>query len=168
MLRHLIAGPVTVHGRLAPGNSPGTLHASATVEMQRGSIFQQDINGLGTGAGPGNYSRLLITGAGNQFIAGGATLVPNLVGITGSDTYTPYVPQLGDAFRIISAEGGVVRSDRSGTVGTRFLRRWPQLEGRYSLPDLINRRSALICSIGPCRWSLVATTTLSMPRVAAT
>ena len=38
-------------------------------------------------------------------------------------------------------------------LGTRLLRRWPELEGRYSLLDLINWRSALVCSIGPCRSS---------------
>ena len=103
-----IVGPTTVYGIMAPGNSPGTLTSMATVTMLPGSIFQADINGLGTNAGPGNYSRLLITGASSQFIAGGATLRPNLTAITGVDTYTPYVPQLGDRFRIVTAEGGIV------------------------------------------------------------
>jgi len=104
----VISGPITVHGVLAPGNSPGTLQVAAPVTMTAGSTYQQDINGLGTGAGPGNYSRLIITGAENQFVATGATLAPNLVNITGSDTYVPYVPSIGDAFRIITAEGGIV------------------------------------------------------------
>lgn len=103
-----IVGDMTVNGTLAPGNSPGTLTVAGTVTMSPGSTYLEDINGLGTGAGVGNYSRLLITGAGNQFIAGGATLTPNLVAITGIGTYTPYVPRVGDLFRIISAEGGIV------------------------------------------------------------
>lgn len=103
-----ITGPVTVRGVLAPGNSPGVLHSTATIEMLPGSVFQPDINGTGTGAGPGNYSRLVIAGADSQFIAGGATLSPNLVNITGTDTYISYVPQVGDAFRIVTAEGGIV------------------------------------------------------------
>lgn len=105
----LITGPVTVSGTLAPGNSPGTLTAISTVTMASTSTFQADINGLGTASGPGNYSRLLITGAGNQLVINnGATLAPNLVAITGVDTYTPYVPALGNSFRVITAEGGIV------------------------------------------------------------
>jgi len=102
-----ISAPVTVRGTLAPGNSPGTLSTSSTVTMAAGSTFQADINGTGTASGPGNYSRLIVTGAG-QFVAGGATLAPNLVNITGADVYTPYVPKVGDSFRIVTAAGGVV------------------------------------------------------------
>jgi fibronectin-binding autotransporter adhesin len=108
-----ISAPVTVRGTLAPGNSPGTLSTSQTVTMDAGATFQADINGTGTASGPGNYSRLLVTGAG-QFVAGGATLAPNLVHITGTDTYTPYVPKVGESFRIVSAAGGVV--GRFGTL----------------------------------------------------
>ncbi len=103
-----VVGAMTVAGTLAPGNSPGTLIQVGTVTMLGGATFQADINGLGTGAGPGNYSRLLVQGVGSQFIAGGATLAPNLTAITGADVYTPYVPQMGDTFRIITADGGIV------------------------------------------------------------
>lgn len=103
-----VTGDMTVDGTLAPGNSPGTLTVAGTVTMASGSTFLEDINGLGTGNGAGNYSRLLITGAGNQFVAGGATLEPNLLAITGIGAYTPYVPEVGDLFRIITAEGGIV------------------------------------------------------------
>jgi fibronectin-binding autotransporter adhesin len=103
-----ISGPVTVQGVLAPGHSPGTLTVAGTVTMKAGSSYQEDINGTGVGSGPGNYSRLLITGAQHQFLAGGATLAPNLASITGTAAYTPYVPALGDTFRIITAQGGIV------------------------------------------------------------
>jgi fibronectin-binding autotransporter adhesin len=108
-----IAAPIMVSGTLAPGNSPGTLTTSSTVVMGTGSTFQEDINGTGTGSGPGNYARLLVTGAG-QFVAGNATLAPNLVNITGADVYTPYVPKVGESYRIVTAAGGVV--GRFGTV----------------------------------------------------
>jgi uncharacterized protein with beta-barrel porin domain len=103
-----ITGPVVVRGTLAPGNSPGILQITAPVQMMAGSTYQQDINGMGLGAGPGNYSRLVIHGAGNKFVATGATLVPNLVNVTGSQHYTPYVPSIGDGFRIVTAQGGIV------------------------------------------------------------
>ncbi|MGN6482512.1 autotransporter-associated beta strand repeat-containing protein, partial [Luteibacter sp.] len=76
----LINGPVNVEGRLAAGNSPGTLTVAGTVTMQAGATLQVDIDGQGTGNGAGNYSRVLVTGAGNQFIANG-TLAPTLRGI---------------------------------------------------------------------------------------
>ena len=104
----VLRGPVSVRGTLAPGNSPATLTVAGTVEMLPGSTFQAEINGRGTASGPGNYSRLLVTGAGNQFIAGGARLQPRLRALSGSEVYVPYVPQLGDSFRIVSAEGGIV------------------------------------------------------------
>jgi fibronectin-binding autotransporter adhesin len=103
-----ISGPLLIRGTLAPGNSPGTLTVAGTVTMTAGSTFQEDINGTGTGAGPGNYSRLVISGPGNQFVATGAALVPNLGNITGTDTYVPYVPVIGSTFRFITADGGIV------------------------------------------------------------
>jgi fibronectin-binding autotransporter adhesin len=103
----IINGNTTVQGTLAPGNSPGVMLVNGEIEMLPGSVYQEDINGLGTASGPGSYSRLIISGESNRFIAGGATLAPNLVNITGADVYTPYVPQVGDAFRIITAEGGI-------------------------------------------------------------
>jgi fibronectin-binding autotransporter adhesin len=104
----LINGTVTVRGTLAPGNSPGTLAVAGTVTMSDGSTYQEDINGTGVGTGPGNYSRLLVIGATSQFIASGAVLNANLLNITGTAAYTPYVPKLGDTFRIITADGGIV------------------------------------------------------------
>jgi fibronectin-binding autotransporter adhesin len=104
----LIVGAVTVQGTLAPGNSPGTLTVAGNVTMQAGSVYQEDLNGIGTGAGPGNYSRLLVSGAANQFIASGATLDVNLLNITGTATYSPLQPALGESFIIVTADGGIV------------------------------------------------------------
>lgn len=121
-----INGPVSVSGRLAPGNSPGTLTVNGTVTMNAGSTFEADIDGHGTGTGKGNYSRLLVVGAGHQFIAGG-TLEPLLRGITG-DASNTFTPTLGDTYRIVTAEGGVVGRFASLTqpsaglpANTRFL-----------------------------------------------
>lgn len=102
----LIVGPTSVSGTLAPGNSPGTLTTAATVRMTNSSAFQADIDGSGTGNGAGSYSRLLVTGSGSQFIAGG-TLMPVLRGITGNASNT-FTPSLGDTFRIVTAQGGIV------------------------------------------------------------
>ncbi|TBR39390.1 MULTISPECIES: autotransporter-associated beta strand repeat-containing protein [Dyella] len=111
-----IRGPVSVSGRLAPGNSPGTLVVEGPVTMNAGSVFEADIDGLGTGTGAGNYSRLLVVGAGNPFFANG-TLEPLLRGITG-DASNTYTPSLGDTYRIVTAEGGIVGRFSSVTQPT--------------------------------------------------
>ncbi|BBU30805.1 hypothetical protein BTHE68_45390 [Burkholderia sp. THE68] len=100
-----IDGALSVSGRLAPGNSPGTLAVNGTVTMNPGSTFEVDIDGTGTGTGAGNYSRLLVFGANHPFVAAG-TLAPLLRGITGDATNT-FVPNLGDTYRIVTAEGGI-------------------------------------------------------------
>jgi subtilase-type serine protease len=103
----LIGGATTIAsgGTLAPGNSPGTLTFSAPVVQASGSTLQLDTDGTGTGSGAGNYSRVLVTGAGNGFTAGG-TLQPLLRGITGSATNS-FTPSLGQQFVVVSAQGGV-------------------------------------------------------------
>ena len=103
----LINGPVNVNGTLAPGNSPGTLTTTGTVTMNGGSVFKAEVDGTGTGNGAGNYSRLLVTGAGSQFVANGATLNTVFRGISGNASNN-FTPSLGDKFTIVTAEGGIV------------------------------------------------------------
>ena len=100
-----IAGNMRVDGTLAPGNSPGTLAVTGTVTLTDDATLQIDIDGYGTGAGAGNYSRLLVSGAAGRFVANG-TLQPLLRGISGNASNT-FTPKVGDMFRIVSGEGGV-------------------------------------------------------------
>lgn len=100
-----IAGNMRVDGTLAPGNSPGTLAVTGTVTMTDAATLQIDIDGYGTGAGAGNYSRLVVSGAAGRFVANG-TLQPLLRGISGNASNT-FTPKVGDMFRIVSGEGGV-------------------------------------------------------------
>jgi autotransporter-associated beta strand protein len=121
-----IGGATTIAsgGTLAPGNSPGTLTVSAPVVQSPGSTLQLDIDGTGMGSGAGNYSRVLVTGAGNGFAANG-TLQPLLRGITGSAT-NAFTPSLGQQFVVLVADGGVSGRFASLTqpaglaAGTRF------------------------------------------------
>jgi autotransporter-associated beta strand protein len=101
----LLGGTTTIAagGVLAPGNSPGTLTFAAPVAMAPGATLQLDIDG--TGAGAGNFSRVIVLGAANGFAAGG-TLQPLLRGITGSATNS-FTPALGQQFTVIAAQGGV-------------------------------------------------------------
>ncbi|MFS2035799.1 autotransporter domain-containing protein [Polaromonas sp. CT11-55] len=111
-----VRGPVTVAGTLKPGNSPGYLAVNSTVTMAGGSTYQQDIAGTvqASAASPagatGYYSFLSVTG-GQFVIQPNATLTPRLSGLfTPAESgfgSRPYVPVLGDRFRIVSADGGI-------------------------------------------------------------
>lgn len=108
-----ISGPTTISGTLRPGNSPGTLNFSAPVTQAAGSTLIIEIDGPGTGNGAGNYSRVIVNGAGNGYtVASGATLTPVLRGITYSAGETPgtnsYNLTLGQRLAgIVQAQGGV-------------------------------------------------------------
>jgi autotransporter-associated beta strand protein len=103
-----ISRATTVLGTLAPGNSPGTMTFNAPLAMAPGSTLAIDIDGAGTGAGAGNYSRIIVAGAGNSFTAGG-TFTPVLRGISG-DASNAYTPAIGTSFAFIQAEGGIIGS----------------------------------------------------------
>ncbi|HWL27449.1 MAG TPA: autotransporter domain-containing protein [Burkholderiaceae bacterium] len=103
-----VNGPLTVHGRLHPGNSPGTMTAAGPVMQGPASTFATDIDGTGTGSGAGNYSRLLVQGAANTYTADGQ-ITPILRGITG-DATNSYSPPIGQDFTVIEAEGGILGS----------------------------------------------------------
>ncbi|MDA5194717.1 autotransporter family protein [Govanella unica] len=124
-----INGRTEVSGTLAPGNSPGTLTFTDSVEMLSGSVLQIDIDGTGTANGAGNYSRVLVTGAGHSFTATG-TLNPILRGITGSATNT-YTPEIGTNFTIVAAQGGVTGTFQSLTQPASGLAAGSQFEVFY-------------------------------------
>ncbi|WP_058555422.1 DVUA0089 family protein [Thiohalocapsa sp. ML1] len=120
----VINGDGDIRGRLAPGGSPGTLTFNGPVVMRSDSVLQIDIDGTGTGNGAGNYSRLIVQGAGNTFTAGG-DFQPLLRGITGEAT-NAYTPPIGQQFVPVVADGGIVGTFDSLTkpdgraAGTRF------------------------------------------------
>lgn len=95
-------------GRLAPGNSPGTLTAYGSVVQQPGSALDIEIDGPGSGNGAGNYDRLVLTGMGSTYTAGGSLNVL-LRGISAPASNT-YSPTLGQRFAFVSAPGGVLGS----------------------------------------------------------
>ena len=111
-----ILGATTVAGTLKPGNSPGFLATNATVTMTSGSRYLEDIAGAAqaTSATPaastGYYSSLQVTG-GQFVIQPGSTLTVRLSNLfsPGEPGFgsVPYTPQLGDKFRIVSADGGI-------------------------------------------------------------
>lgn len=107
----VVNGNTSVAGRLAPGNSPGTLTFNGSVAMAPTSELEIDIDGAGTGNGAGNYSRVLVQGTGNTFTAAG-DLHPLLRGITG-DATNSFNPIIGQSFNIVNAIGGV-----NGTFGS--------------------------------------------------
>ncbi|MFN3575102.1 MAG: autotransporter domain-containing protein [Phenylobacterium sp.] len=101
-----IVGGVEVDGILAPGNSPGRLVVEGAVTQGAGATLLIDIDGPTAGFGAGFHDQLVLVGADAVFTAGGA-LTPITRGITGAATNT-YTPVIGQAFRIVEAQGGVV------------------------------------------------------------
>jgi autotransporter-associated beta strand protein len=104
----------TIDGVLAPGQSPGTLTFLAPLTISPSGTLRLDIDGTGTGTGAGNYSRVVLTGAGSSFTAQGGTIVPLLRGISG-DASNSYTPPVGQGFTVVQAEGGVFGSFASLT-----------------------------------------------------
>jgi len=112
-----VQGDVIVHGTLSPGNSPGMLSADSNITMAAGSTYKQDIGGarqagMDTPIGAaGHYSFLHVVNGKRFTIEAGSTLAPAL-----KNLYTPgqagygsaqFVPELGQNFRILTAEGGI-------------------------------------------------------------
>ncbi len=129
-----LTGPLVVAGRLAPGNSPGTLTVAGPVTLTSTSTFQTDIDGTGTGTGAGNYSRLVTTGTtGTVTVAG--TLAPVLRGITGSATNT-YTPTLGTTFTVIQTSAGLSGSFSSLTQPVSGLPTSTRFDALYSSTSL--------------------------------
>jgi len=110
-----ISGEVMIMGTLKPGNSPGYLSVQGGTVMSSGSMYMQDIAGTiqASANSPigaqGYYSYLNVAG---QFtISNGVTLEPRLQNLflpteSGYGS-APYVPVLGDMFRMVTAAGGI-------------------------------------------------------------
>lgn len=103
-----VNGDLRVLGTLAPGNSPGVLTVNGSVVNAPGSTFDVEIDGPGTGIGAGNHDRLVLTGAGSTYTAGG-TLNLLLRGISGAANNN-YQPGLGQGFQFVTAPGGILGS----------------------------------------------------------
>lgn len=101
----LIEGAVQVRGILSPGNSPGRLVVAGSVTQDAGGVLALDIDGPTPGIGAGHYDTLVLTGAGSVFTAAG-TIAPITRGITG-DATNSYTPRIGDAYTVVTAQGGV-------------------------------------------------------------
>jgi len=130
-----IAGNGTVSGVLKPGNSPGYLSFTQNLTLNSGSTYQQDIAGTtqassSTPVGATGYYSFLTTG-GQLIINSGAILAPMLQNLflTTESGYgsAPYVPKLGDTFRIATAAGGIsgmfssLTQPAGLTAGTQFI-----------------------------------------------
>ena len=113
-----VKGDLLVRGTLSPGNSPGMLTADANVTMATGSTYKEDIGGTvqASAASPvgaaGYYSYLNVVNGKRFVIEPGVTLAPTLANLYTPDESgygsAPLAPQLGQTFRIVTADGGIV------------------------------------------------------------
>lgn len=124
-----IDGDLEVTGRLAPGDSPGTITVNGDVTFVSGSMFSVEIDGraYSPAGGQGSYDRLVVTGADSVVFAGG-TIEPQLRGISAANN--DFTPIIGDVFRVIETEDNpagvsgtfdtLVATPNGLTDGTRF------------------------------------------------
>ena len=143
----LVNGDVSVSGTLAPGNSPGQLVVAGSVTQAAGSTLALDIDGATPGFGAGHHDTLVLTGAGSVYTAGGS-VAPTLRGITGAAT-NAYTPQIGDAFQVVTAEGGVAGSFAAVTQPTAGL----PANARF---DVIYLPKAVVLAVTPASYAVVA------------
>jgi len=129
-----IGGATTIDGTLSPGSSPGIMTFTAPVTLGAGSTTRLEIDGPGTGTGSGSYDRILVTGAGNTLTAGG-TLAPALRGISG-DATNSFTPAIGQSFRVIQAEGGLLGSFAGLTQPTEGLPAGSRFDAIYGANTL--------------------------------
>lgn len=144
----LIRGNVKVSGILAPGNSPGRLVVDGSVALDATGTLLIDIDGPTAGIGAGHFDTLVLTGANSVFTAAGA-LSPITRGITGAATNT-YTPRIGDAFQVVTAEGGVTG---------RFDRLVQPADGMAanSRFEVVYRPNAVILAVTPDRYAAIPT-----------
>lgn len=112
-----IAGPVTVRygGFYIPGHSPGYMRLQSSLVFETTGIYKQNIAGslpanATTPIGlTGYYSFVNVDGP--MTIASGTTLQPTLLNLFSPNETSygsaPYVPKLGDQFRMLTAAGGI-------------------------------------------------------------
>ena len=108
-------------GTNAPGDGPGPMMYTASVAALPGAGLTLSIDGpvnsypnCTSGSGcAGQYSTVVVTGAGNTYTAAG-TLTPQLTGIGAPATNT-YIPPVATSFVIVQAAGGVLGSFSSIT-----------------------------------------------------
>lgn len=93
-----IGGALNVTGNsfLSPGNSPGTLTANNDVTLSGNSTLVMELSGTSAG----QFDKLVINGAGNDFTLSGSDVTLSLV--------LGYTPQIGDSFTLVDITGSGV------------------------------------------------------------
>ena len=104
-----------LNGRFAPGNSPGYMNLQSNLILDGASIYQQNIAGATQASAStpigltGYYSFVKVDG--QAIIGSESTLQPVLRDLFSADQTSygsaPYVPKLGDQFRMLTASGGI-------------------------------------------------------------
>jgi uncharacterized protein with beta-barrel porin domain len=144
----LIDGNVVINGVLSPGNSPGQLVVAGSVTQSPTGVLAIDIDGPTAGVGAGHYDTLVLTGAGSRYTAAGS-IAPITRGITGDATNT-YTPQIGDAFRVVVAEGGVIGAYSTIVQPTAGM----PSDSRF---DVVYRPNAIILAVTAKSYATLAT-----------
>ena len=96
------------------GASPGTLTFQGNVALGATATIIENIDGsLVIPGGPGTFDKIVVTGNGATFTAGG-TLAPNLRNIVGGNN--TYSPPVGTSLVIVSAQSGAAVAGQFATL----------------------------------------------------
>lgn len=96
------------------GTSPGSLTFQGSVSFGASATTRVNVDGMNVvPGGPGTWDKLIVTGAGSVFTAGGA-LAPILRDIPGA--YNDFTPALGDKFTFVTGTDGAVLRGRFTSI----------------------------------------------------
>src|SRR5690606_21728931 len=126
---------VDARGRLSPGNSPGHLQVARCATQPLGICMPVGAVGRAAVLGPGPSDSPDYVGADTVYTAG-VTPVPKLRGITG-DASNTFVPEIGDTFHIVHAEGGVEGAYASVAQAGDGLPDNARFDVRYTADDVV-------------------------------
>ena len=126
----VISNEVTVSGRLAPGQSPGTMTFLSSVDMAVDGVLEIEVDGPLPVDGPGGYDRVIVVGAENHFGTAGILDVRlRDISPPATNSFTPHV---GQRIRgVITSNGSVTGSFASLSQPTDGLLPGTRLDTLY-------------------------------------
>ncbi len=132
------------------GTSPGTLTFQGNTVLGASATMRENIDGtLLLPGGPGTWDKVIVTGAGNTFMVGGA-LVPVLRGIPGGNNN--YSPAEGASFVFITAEDGAAINGQFASLSQPAA----GLAANTRL-DVVYAATAVTLNVTPLNFQVLAT-----------
>ena len=131
------------------GASPGTLTFQGNITLSPTATMIENIDGaLVIPGGPGTFDKIVVTGAGATFTAGG-TLAPNLRAIVGGNN--TYSPAVGTSLVIVNAQSGAAVAGQFAALAQP-----PSGLAANTRLDVVYGASAITLNVTPLDFSVQA------------